>query len=123
MLNLSQHAGSKILNEIKDVRLCLGGDDKMTFNECGFQERIKALRKQKGYTQQQLADIFCVSKSNVNYYEKTTRAPSPDIFNVSIDYLFGREKPSGNMVDVSGLSKEEVVMIQNMIDTLRNKNK
>lgn len=130
MLNLSQHAGSKILNEIKDVRLCLGGDDKMTFNECGFQERIKALRKQKGYTQQQLADIFCVSKFNVNYYEKTTRAPSPDIFikyadefNVSIDYLFGREKPSGNMVDVSGLSKEEVVMIQNMIDTLRNKNK
>lgn len=42
---------------------------------------------------------------------------------MSIDYLFGREKPSGNMVDVSGLSKEEVVMIQNMIDTLRNKNK
>lgn len=106
------------------------GDDKMTFNECGFQERIKALRKQKGYTQQQLADIFCISKSNVNYYEKTTRAPSPDVFikyadefNVSIDYLFGREKPSGNTLDVSGLSEEEIVMIQNMIDTLRKKNK
>lgn len=104
------------------------GDDKMTFNECGFQERIKALRKQKGYTQQQLADIFCVSKSNVNYYEKMTRAPSPDIFlkyadefDVSIDYLFGREKPSGNTLDVSGLSDEEIAMIQNMIDTLRKK--
>ena len=75
------------------------GDDKMTFNECGFQERIKALRKQKGYTQQQLADIFYVS----------------------IDYLFGREKPSGNTLDVSGLSDEEIAMIQNMIDTLRKK--
>ena len=88
----------------------------MTFNECGFQERIKALRKQKGYTQ--------------HYYEKTTRAPSPDVFikyaeefNVSIDYLFGREKPIGNTLDVSGLSEEEIIMIQNMIDTLRKKNK
>lgn len=98
------------------------------FNECGFQERIKALRKQKGYTAQQLAEIFCVSKSNVNYYEKTTRAPSPDIFlkyadefDVSIDYLFGREKPSGNTLVISGLSDEEIAMIQNMIDTLRKK--
>lgn len=95
-----------------------------------FRSRIKALRKQKGYTQQQLADIFCISKSNVNYYEKTTRAPSPDVFikyaeefNVSIDYLFGREKPIGNTLDVSGLSEEEIIMIQNMIDTLRKKNK
>ena len=47
----------------------------MTFNQCGFQERIRLLRKQKGYTQQQLADIFHISKSNINYYEKSTRAP------------------------------------------------
>lgn len=108
MLHLSQRVGSKILDKIKGVGLYLEGDDKMTFNECGFQERIKALRKQKGYTQQQLADIF------LKY---------ADEFNVSIDFLFGREKPSGNALDVSGLSEEEIAMIQNMIDTLRKKNK
>lgn len=102
----------------------------MNFNQCGFQERIRLLRKQKGYTQQQLADIFHLSKSNINYYEKSTRAPSPDTFlkyadefNVSIDFLFGREKPTENTLDVSGLTKEEVSIIQNMIDTLRKKNK
>lgn len=102
----------------------------MDFNQCGFQDRIRALRKQKGYTQQQLADIFHISKSNINYYERSTRAPSPDTFlkyadefDVSIDFLFGREKPTGNTLDVSGLTKEEVSIIQNMIDTLRKKNK
>lgn len=102
----------------------------MTFNQCGFQDRIKALRKQKGYTQQQLADIFHLSKSNINYYEKSTRAPSPDTFlkyadefGVSIDFLFGREKPTGNTLDVSGLTEEEISIIQNMIDTLRKRNK
>ena len=60
----------------------------MTFNQCGFQERIRLLRKQKGYTQQQLADIFHLSKSNINYYEKSTRAPSPDTF--IIFYLVGK---------------------------------
>lgn len=102
----------------------------MTFNQCGFQERIRLLRKQKGYTQQQLADIFHLSKSNINYYEKSTRAPSPDTFikyadefNVTIDFLFGREKSLDNMVDVSGLTKQEISIIENMIDTLRKKNK
>lgn len=102
----------------------------MTFNQCGFQERIRLLRKQKGYTQQQLADIFHLSKSNINYYEKSTIAPSPDTFikyadefNVTIDFLFGREKSPDNMVDVSGLTKQEISIIENMIDTLRKKNK
>ena len=98
----------------------------MTFNQCGFQERIRLLRKQKGYTQQQLADIFHL----INYYEKSTRAPSPDTFikyadefNVTIDFLFGREKSPDNMVDVSGLTKQEISIIENMIDTLWKKNK
>ena len=100
----------------------------MTFNECGFNERIKALRKAKKYTQQQLADRFKVSKSVISYYENLSKAPSPDIlimyadeFDVSIDYLFGREKPENNVIDVNGLSQEEIKVLQTMVDTLKKK--
>lgn len=42
---------------------------------------------------------------------------------MTIDFLFGREKSPDNMVDVSGLTKQEISIIENMIDTLRKKNK
>lgn len=42
---------------------------------------------------------------------------------MTIDFLFGREKSTDNMVDVSGLTKQEISIIENMIDTLRKKNK
>lgn len=100
----------------------------VTFNECGFNERIKALRKGKKYTQQQLADKFQVTKSVISYYENSSKAPSPDIlilyadeFNVSVDYLFGREKPKSNVIDVNGLSNEEIKVVQTLINTLKKK--
>lgn len=100
----------------------------MTFNECGFNERIKALRKGKKYTQQQLADKFSVTKSIISYYENSSKAPSPDIlilyadeFNVSVDYLFGREKPRDNVIDVNGLSREEIKIVQALVNVLKSK--
>ena len=57
---------------------------------------LKELRKQKGITQEQLADILGVERSSVGKYESPSKPviPSSDVlirmseyFNVSIDYL------------------------------------
>ncbi len=62
-----------------------------------FKERLKALRAEKGWSQQRLADELEISKSSVNMYERGEREPSfetmeaiADIFNVDMDYLYGR---------------------------------
>lgn len=56
-----------------------------------------ALRKEKGLTQDELAQKLGVSKSSVAMWETGQRLPSPDIyeliadyFNIDIDYLYGR---------------------------------
>ncbi len=62
-------------------------------------EQIKKLRKQKGLTQQQLADFLHVSSSSVGMWEHELRDPDTDmllqladLFNVTVDYLLGREQ-------------------------------
>ena len=60
-------------------------------------ERIKFLRKEKGYTQEQLAEILGLNaKSSIANYESGANSPSDDIkikmceiFNCTIDYLLG----------------------------------
>ena len=57
-------------------------------------ERIRALREEKGLTQQQLAKALYTSRVNVNYWENDERNIKSDIiialaefFDVSCDYL------------------------------------
>lgn len=59
--------------------------------------RIKILREEFGFTQQDLANKLECSKSVIGLYESETRKPSmevllklSDIFNCSIDYLLGK---------------------------------
>lgn len=59
--------------------------------------RIKALREEFGYTQQDLANKLNSSKSVIGLYENETRKPSlevliklSEVFNCSIDYLLGK---------------------------------
>lgn len=63
----------------------------MTFNE-----RLKMLREDKGFTQQHLSEVLNVSSSAVSHYENGTREPTietlirmADVLNVSVDYLVG----------------------------------
>ena len=42
-------------------------------------QKIKALRKEKGLSQQELAEIIGVSQRSVSGYEKDTREPSIEI--------------------------------------------
>ena len=60
-------------------------------------QRIKMLRKQNGYTQQQVANAVHVSRSAYSQYEMGLKQPTidtlyqlADLYKCSIDYLVGR---------------------------------
>jgi len=85
-----------------------------------FAERLKELREENNMTQEQLGKLLNVTKQAISSYEKGENEPSLDtlvkiaeIFNVSLDYLFGRTKQKDNLY------------IQNeiLINTLNDKNK
>ena len=63
-----------------------------------FSDRLRSLRKNRGLSQQKLADsIGTVSKSSINMYERGDREPGletmeafADFFNVDLDFLYGK---------------------------------
>ena len=70
--------------------------------------RIKKLREEFGYTQQDLANKLDSSKSVIGLYESETRKPSleiliklSDIFNCSIDYILCKTDTRNSIVNVA----------------------
>ena len=64
-----------------------------------FQNRIRELRKAKGWTQDELADKLGCSRSRVGMFETGKRQPDPvvleeiaDLFNVDMNYLLSRSE-------------------------------
>lgn len=62
-----------------------------------FRSRLKELREKSGFSQKELAEKLSLSRPTITAYESGSRAPTietiiniADIFEVSIDYLFGR---------------------------------
>jgi transcriptional regulator with XRE-family HTH domain len=89
-------------------------------------EKLKSLRIAKKLTQKQVADRIGLAISAVSSYESGTRYPSYDVliklatmFHVSTDYLIGMTDVRN--IDITGLSDEEVSVIAQMVDILRNK--
>ena len=79
-----------------------------------FGEILRNLRKEKGLSQAELADILGVSKSAVGMYEQSKRSPQKDeilmriadYFGVSIDYLKGYSPESYSLdFEKLGLSR------------------
>lgn len=63
-----------------------------------FGERLNKIRKQRGFTAQQMADLLTVSIRTYRHYESEHSYPSleslikiADILDVSIDHLLGRD--------------------------------
>ena len=57
-------------------------------------ERLRSLRKEYGYTQQQIADYLGISQSSLVKYEKGTRNPPltkllqlTDLYNTTPEYI------------------------------------
>lgn len=88
--------------------------------------KLKELRTAQKMTQQQLADRIGVAKSVVSYYESGDRYPSYDVliriahtFHTSTDYLLDFDKES--VIDVTGLSKEDIAVVRTVADALKRK--
>lgn len=77
--------------------------------------RLKELREKNGYTQESLAKRLNTSRSRIGMYEQGKRQPDfemqeaiADLFNVSIDYLFGRDDTIEKQIAALPLNPSEM---------------
>ena len=105
--------------------------------------RIKILREEFGYTQQELADKLDGAKSTIAMYENETRKPSlevliklSEIFNCSIDYILCKSDvrnpeeikniqfANAGGLDTTDLDEDDLEELQRQIDYIKKmKNK
>lgn len=90
-----------------------------------FYKRIKELRVSLKMNQIEFANKLNVTKQCVSNWESGYIQPSIDTliritetFSVSADWLLGLSHQ--NILDVSGLSMEKIVHLQNIINDLQN---
>jgi len=83
-----------------------------------FQKRLKIARKNKKYTQEELADLVKTTKATISNYENGYSTPSIDMLlllssklDVSVDFLLGNDDI--DFSDIELFSKEELVLIKN----------
>ena len=85
-------------------------------------EKLRVLRIEKKLTQKQLADQVGLAISAISSYENGSRYPSYEVlvkfFHISTDYLLGLS--SNRSIDVSGLKEDEIQLISELIDKLRD---
>lgn len=79
-----------------------------------FGERLKLLREEKNYTQQDLADLLKVGRPTIAGYETKGKQPDyeklvllAEIFNVTIDYLVGRTNIRNFSQPIVALHRED----------------
>lgn len=90
-----------------------------------FKDILKSLRQSRGYSQVRLAEMLNVSSGLIGMYETGKRKPSfeqieaiADFFNVSTDYLIGKETRSMYYLDPAAaeiarnLSGSEISLIE-----------
>ena len=98
--------------------------------------RITELRKQKGWSQSELAKQISVSREIVGRYERGDAVPSIDIakrmadaFEVSLDYMVGASEKQINkemlnrIEEVDKMKPEEKKMIYTFLDAFITKTK
>lgn len=93
-------------------------------------KRLRELRKERGWTQAQIAERLGVTASIVSAYENEIRQPSYDallklvrLYGVSSDYLLGisgkRTADSQYLVSLDGLPPSKITLVKQLIDALR----
>ena len=94
-----------------------------------FAKRLRYLRQSRELNQVQLAEKLGVKKQSISNWENDNIMPSvemlekiADLFQVSADYLLGREEKSENSIqtlDVTGLTPRQLEHIRLLVDDLR----
>lgn len=77
-----------------------------------FSERLRELRTQYDYSQQDLADKMGATKQMISQYERGVRKPDLDtltalcdVFNVSSDYLMGKSDVTVRLLNTEDLKR------------------
>ena len=85
-----------------------------------FGDKLKALRIEKGWTQQQLASRMELVNATISAYEQGAKYPSVEVlikicetFNVSADYLLGLS--DSVELKMSALTDEQMQIIMRLI--------
>ena len=91
-------------------------------------DQIRALREKAGYSQSELARRLSVTRSSVNAWESGLSAPTAvyivelaKLFHVTADSLLGLD--TANVLNLSGLSVEEVKIIYSLLEYFRGRDK
>lgn len=89
--------------------------------------KLKTLRKEHGYTQEQIADILNLTRSSIANYENGINEPSisilvaiADLYKVSLDWLTGRTKTRYNSNLYIKDNIENIDVITKIYELLKN---
>ena len=92
-----------------------------------FSQKLKALRKSKGYSQQRLAERLSVTKSLISSYEQDLRLPSLDMlvklsheFGVSTDYLLNLDRQK--TISVERLTDDQIAIVSDIVNEFAQMN-
>lgn len=101
-----------------------------------FADRLKELRKDKGLTQEDMADFLCIKRQTYSAYERKISLPDinilyklSDFFGVTVDYLLGKsdrteQKKSDKLTEkIENLSPEGRLKAEEYISMLETLDK
>lgn len=92
-----------------------------------FGDRIKRLREDKKFKQEQVALALRVNRKAISHYENNLREPSfeilikmAELYRVSTDYLLGMDNTC--IINASGLSEKEFSLLSELVADIIEKN-
>lgn len=102
----------------------------MVFDRMPFSDRLSALRKQRGLTQEALADLIGITKTQVYRYENSSSQPTLDVIkrlaialSVTTDQLIfeeGERQPDDSLTllleGITKLDPDEKHVIREMVE-------
>lgn len=94
----------------------------------GLGDKLQKLRLQFNMSQKEVAAIINTSPSIISNYESGERTPSVEnlmslanLYHCSTDYLLGfQTNENDNTLDVSMLSKEQKILLQKLLATMKS---
>ena len=91
--------------------------------------KIKKLRTERHMSQMEFAERLGVTKSAISSYENGSRLPSYDIllkmariFKISTDMLLGNADDNRVTLDVTGLNREQILLLEELTEDLKKGN-
>ena len=91
-------------------------------------KKLKDLRLQNNLSQKEVAAKLGISPSIVSGYETGERSPSTEnllalsyLYKCSTDYLLGKSSKKPDVIlDIDGLSAEQICVLQSLIKVMKN---